>query len=258
MPEWISFIFRYKEKKSPDKLGKYPSYIHTLAFPERRYLWTSRFLVISAAISCSFTIILAMTLFLLIPQRGALPILLEKDNNHYTLRETSPQEISINAKEILEERAVREYVTLRHEILSTYAKTTNRWQRGSVFHHLSGDIEYNRFLQTMNYKLIAKIIASKLIRKVKIDYAQKLKNNLWMVQFSTITTSEKRKTPTIAYWRAYIRFVFKPLQEGDMISSSNPLQIKIINYALSSLGKEGDAESYLETAKNIATSENKN
>ena len=39
-------LFRYKEKESPDELGAFPVQIHVSAFPERRYLWTSRFLVI--------------------------------------------------------------------------------------------------------------------------------------------------------------------------------------------------------------------
>ena len=255
MSEWLSLIFRYKEKKTSDKLGKYPSNIHTLAFPERRYLWTSRLLVICAAISCSFTIIFTMTIFLLLPQRGARPLLLEKDNLYQSLKEISPMEISTTAQELLEENAVRLYVILRHEFIANYSKMSKRWQRGSEFYHLSGNVEYSKFMQSANYNMFSKLIASGMERKVKIERAEKLKRNLWMVQFSTSTTPKKSPKPNIAYWRAYIRFIFKPLKEGDTISSVNPLQIKITNYNLSSLGKDDNKnqESYLETAKSISS-----
>ena len=66
-------IFKYKEKESPDKLGKYPEAVHVNAMPERRYLWTSRILVIISSISISLSMMLASTVYLLLPQRGAAP-----------------------------------------------------------------------------------------------------------------------------------------------------------------------------------------
>ena len=62
-------IFKYKEKESPDVLGLYPERVHVTAMPERRYLWTSRILVIIASMSICINIMLASTIYLLLPQR---------------------------------------------------------------------------------------------------------------------------------------------------------------------------------------------
>ncbi len=64
-------IFKYKEKVTPDKLRFYPEKVHTNAIPERRYLWTSRFLVIFSCISISISMMLASAIYVLLPQRQA-------------------------------------------------------------------------------------------------------------------------------------------------------------------------------------------
>ena len=67
MAGFISTLFRYRDQRSPDRLGLYPEKYHIKAFPERRYLWTSRVLVILAVVNISLTIILSMTIYLLLP-----------------------------------------------------------------------------------------------------------------------------------------------------------------------------------------------
>ena len=74
----FSTMFRYRDKKSPDKLGLYPERFHIKAIPERRYLWTSRLLVIIAVLNIILMMVLALTIYLLLPQRGAYPLLYEQ------------------------------------------------------------------------------------------------------------------------------------------------------------------------------------
>ena len=66
MFEIFNTIFKYKEKQSPDQLGLYPERVHVEAMPERRYLWTSRVLVILSCLSISFNMMLAATIYLLL------------------------------------------------------------------------------------------------------------------------------------------------------------------------------------------------
>ena len=82
MFEIFHTIFKYREKESPDKLGLYPERVHVNAMPERRYLWTSRILVILAAISMSINMMLALTVYLLVPQK-------EKNGRIYSPVESS-------------------------------------------------------------------------------------------------------------------------------------------------------------------------
>jgi hypothetical protein len=85
-------IFKYKEKRSPDKLGFFPERVHVGAMPERRYLWTSRLLVIVSCMSICLSMILATTIYLLLPQRGAYPRLLQTNRHFSQLELTERQE----------------------------------------------------------------------------------------------------------------------------------------------------------------------
>ena len=73
MLDLLRTVFKYKEKRSPDKLGRYPEALHTSAMPERRYLWSSRLLVIFAALSICFNIMLASSIYVMLPQKNASP-----------------------------------------------------------------------------------------------------------------------------------------------------------------------------------------
>lgn len=256
MPEWLSVIFRYKEKKSPDTLGKFPINIHTRAFPERRYLWTSRCLVICAAISCSLTIMLTLTIFLLLPQRGALPLLLEKGGTRQILKESRPVEASISAQELLEENLMRNYVIARHHFVPSFRNTTIKWTEGSEFQKLSSPEEYRHFIQAMSFNTVKKLVKSGLSRKVMIKQAKKLNNHLWMIQFTTVSSTLKSPEPLSEHWKAYIHFVYNTVNTG--ISYENPLNLMITAYNLSYLGKDEDPISYLQKAKDNSAAKDKN
>ena len=75
----LSALFHYRDKKSPDKLGRYPGDFHTKAFPERRYLWTSRLLVIFAVLSIGFNMMLVMVHYILVQQKKVRQYFYEAD-----------------------------------------------------------------------------------------------------------------------------------------------------------------------------------
>ena len=81
----FSLLFKYKDKKSQDKLGFYPEKIHVPAFPERRYLWTSRLLVICAVLSICVNIAIISVLYILIPQKKSMPIFYNIDEINHKL-----------------------------------------------------------------------------------------------------------------------------------------------------------------------------
>ena len=59
-------LFKYKEKAQKDELGYYPEKVDVKAFPERRFLWTSRFFVVVSCLSLCFSMILGGILCLMI------------------------------------------------------------------------------------------------------------------------------------------------------------------------------------------------
>ena len=186
MSYWFSVIFKYREKKSPDVLGKYPEAVHINAFPERRYLWASRVLVICASFSLSLTMLLSMTIYLLLPQRGATPSLWEEKKLSSSLSKVNQQEIWIEADKLLEEYTVRKYVKLRHEFSSEHNKQMNLWETNSEFFELSTEKNYAAFIKNMNYGKVASLISIGMNRDVEIEYAEKLESGIWRIHFNTV------------------------------------------------------------------------
>ncbi len=253
MPEWLSLIFGFKDRKSKDKLGLYPLKIHTGAFPERRYLWTSRIMVILGAISLSVTMMLAMTIYVLLPQRGSSPKLYHAQTYNSSLREARPAEVFASSEQIQTEKVIRRYITLRHEFPRSYADLAYRWNSNSEFYQLTSLSVYYEFTHKMNYKTMSSMVEKKIARDVKIDWVRQLTNTLWVAQFETYTTSSTTQTPVKAVWRAYMRIDNKQF-DADTTSAEylhNPHGIIIKKYSLGYVGDGSQADDYMTSAKKI-------
>ena len=123
----FSLIFKYKDKKSPDRLGFYPEKLHVQAFPERRFLWTSRLLVICAAISICINIAIISTIYILIPQKNAKPIFYNIDKNDHKLNSIDALVKSVPYQDLMSEMYIYEYINLRHSIPRSAAELYYRW-----------------------------------------------------------------------------------------------------------------------------------
>ena len=113
MFEIFHTIFRYKEKESPDKLGLFPEKVHVDAIPERRYLWTSRVLVIISCITICFNMILGSTIYIMLPQRKVAPRFLNINRYFSELEFVQPSEIYYPVVNLVTEGYVRDYVVRR-------------------------------------------------------------------------------------------------------------------------------------------------
>ena len=108
MFEIFNTIFKYKEKQSPDQLGLYPERVHVEAMPERRYLWTSRVLVILTCLGISFNMMLAATIYLLLPQRTVYPRLFQINKYFSMLEQVQPAEINYPVSDLITEEHITE------------------------------------------------------------------------------------------------------------------------------------------------------
>ena len=127
MFEIFNTIFKYKEKQSPDQLGLYPERVHVEAMPERRYLWTSRVLVILSCLSISFNMMLAATIYLLLPQRTVYPRLFQINKYFSMLEQVQPAEINYPVSDLITEEHITEYIMLRYIVTSDYDELITRW-----------------------------------------------------------------------------------------------------------------------------------
>ena len=145
MLDLLNTVFKYKEKRSPDKLGLYPEAVHTNAMPERRYLWSARLLVIFAALSICLNIVLVSSIYIMLPQTSATPLLFEHDSVFSKLQVIQQQEQPIAAVDLLTESFIEEFILRRHVITADYDELMMRWGKGSRLFWMSSSRVYQSF-----------------------------------------------------------------------------------------------------------------
>ena len=102
-------LFRYKEKESPDDLGAFPVKVHVEAFPERRYLWTSRLLVILTGLSICVNVVLVLTIYLLIPSIKVHSQFFSINKYFSQIEQVQPHVIRYPVTDLVTEQYLKEY-----------------------------------------------------------------------------------------------------------------------------------------------------
>ncbi len=234
----FSAIFRYHDKKSPDRLGLYPGRCHIKAFPERRYLWTSRLLVIWAAINISITVMLTMTIYLLLPSRGVQPLLYELHND--SLSKISPFTIRIDQGKLLTESLITEYVKMRHTLPTSRLALQSQWNENSLFHAYCSNEVYAQFNAQFDKDKLIKYLRQKIKHDVVIDEVINVFGNLYMVRFRTITTMPNSDQPSVSLWNAYLRVSYVKWNKNNPSPEYllNPYGFKVLYYEYGYVGKD--------------------
>lgn len=252
MLDIIQTIFKYKEKKSPDKLGYYPEKVHVGAMPERRYLWTSRLLVIIGCISICLSMMLASAIYVLLPQRGAYPRLLQTNRYFSQLEQTDIAEKNVPVQDLIAEQYIEEYINLRHVISNDYDELVARWAPGSELYWLSARSVFQNFITNDVQNNIMQFRMRAMMRLVEVEWVKPMTRGLWHAQFITMDFYGSDKIPVINIWRAYLRVVFTDINFNNKDQRTlNPFGFLVLNYSLSYVGTPDEPESYLSTAKDI-------
>ena len=256
----FSLVFRYKDKKSPDKLGFYPEKFHVSAFPERRYLWASRILVICAVFSICVNIALTFVIYMLPDQITSYPELFVASEKNYTLDRTEPLNVTVSYKDLLSEKYISDYIKMRHEIPKSTADLFYRWDDKSKFYWYSGGTTYHEFMDKINKAQIKSFIKQKVKRTVEVDHVKNVSGDFWIAQFRTYTSARNMEKPDVIIWKAYLRIMYSAFQDYENIEKNeidkinyvqNPFGFKVMSYEVSYAGKPEKAYSALQTAKKV-------
>ncbi len=252
MLDILQTVFKYREKESPDVLGAFPERVHTRAMPERRYLWASRILVIFACISICFSMMLASTVYLLLPQRSAFPRLLQPNNYFSQLELTDVQEKTVPVQDLIAEQYIEEYIMLRHVISNDYDELVTRWAPGSRLYWLSTRAVFQNFTTNDAQNNIMQFRMRSLVRMVEVEWIRPMTKGLWQAQFITMDYYPGETTPIVNIWRAYLRVAFTNINYANRRQRElNPFGFLVLNYSLSYVGTPDEPESYLNTAKDV-------
>ena len=252
MFEVFHTIFKYREKESPDKLGLYPERVHVNAMPERRYLWTSRILVILAAISMSISMMLALTVYILIPQKSVYPRILQINKYFSELELVENEEVYTRATDLLAEQHITDYIILRNTITNDYDELIARWGPGEIVYWFSARPVYEAFYRGDVTHNIVQFKEKGLQRFVKVEWVRPLTMGLWQAQYLTMDVLPGVEKVDTKIWRATMRIAFLRLPfktKEDQIK--NPFGFVVQNYSLSYVGTPETSVHYLERAREL-------
>lgn len=250
MFEIFHTIFKYREKESPDKLGLFPEAVHVNAMPERRYLWTSRILVVLACLSISLNMMLASTIYILLPQRTAQPKLLRINDYFSELQQIQPAELYVSVNDLVAEEHIYKYIQLRYTITNDYDEIKRRWGEYSTVYWYSDPTVYSDFEKTELRQNFDQFRTQSLTRKVDVEWIRIMATGVWQVQFRTSDYTPTSKTPKVNIWRATMRIGYGPVpfrNRDDL--AKNPYGFRIWNYSLGYLGTQERSSHYLDVSK---------
>lgn len=246
-------LFKFKEKESPDQLGLYPERVHVEAFPERRYLWTSRLLVILSCLSICFNAMLACAIYLMVPMIRVTPQFYNINKYFSQIEQVQRREIRFPVSDLVTEQYIYEYLILRYTITRDYEELLDRWKPGSSLYWYSSPAVYSEFRETDVPANLKQFKENGLQRFIEVEWIKPLSRGLWHVQFTTYDMTDSKPEPVVTYWRATMRIVYVKMNFANKEDRVlNPYGFLVLSYSLAYHGAEGDSESYIDTARRRA------
>ncbi len=257
-------LFKYKEKAKKDQLGYYPEKVDVKAFPERRYLWTSRFLVILSCISICINMILGSILVVMIPSKRMAVYPMQLDTELHSIYKMSKNETSVFAGDLVTESLLAQYITERYTIENGPDKMLfldklkmKYGEKGFV--HLASSEETLRTFETTEKPYAEYLQQNGVQRQVKISRIYPVSMDFWQVRFQTIDTAPdmsaeefmelmqidvnnvanplKQGDPLINKWVATVRMQFNfSKYENKDLGLRNPYGLTVTSYDLSYQG----------------------
>ena len=241
MANIFKVIFGSNKVEGPDKLGLYPERNHVPALPERRYLFTSRFLVIISTVNLCINIMLTFVLFYLLPQRRIVPRFMAIDSRFNTVSLVEPHERFISSLILAKENYIAEYIFLRHSIVNNTNVMNRQWGANSKIYWYSATKVFEEFHHNFVPRELAMVQENNITRTVEIKMISRRYFGIWRAEFLTHDTSPNFEGTKSTLWRALINVGFFPKAYPNRDEAmKNPLNFTITNYSLSSLGDPND------------------
>ena len=231
-------LFKYKEKAQKDELGYYPEKVDVKAFPERRYLWTSRFFVVVSCLSMCVSMILGSILCIMIPQKNATIMPLQIDYKKHEITRMQYVEYRAYAGNLVTESVLAQYITDRYTIKNNFEEMTNRYSENEFLYLASSKDVWAEFEATERpyFEMLQK---KGVVRRVIIEQSYPVSFNFWQVRFKTVDFYPDGDKYIVNKWIASLRmtFDFSKYDKKDQ-GLKNPYGTSITIFNLSFLGKE--------------------
>lgn len=211
----------------------YPKDFSVGALRERRLLMVVRTLGFCLFASIIVIMVLSFLLVSLMPLKEVRPFLVRVADEGTVVASIMPIQDTFEAKDILTEKLVREYVVNRHEILRSDEVMVERWGGDGYLGVTSDPAEYARFAEP-NITLIDQLRAADATRRVKIISVSAVRTgSVYIVDFESKSYDANDLVVDDRVYTATIDIDFRPL--SDLTREQmliNPTGFTVVNYSL--------------------------
>lgn len=131
----------------------YPADYAVASLRERRLLMSLRIVSFGFILVTILAVVLGFILMSLVPLKEVRPFLVQISEEGSVVASIRPIQDTFDAKDILTEKLVREYVVNRNEILRSDAVMQDRWASGGYLGVTTQQDEYRRFVSRVSSQL---------------------------------------------------------------------------------------------------------
>ena len=199
---------------------------------EKKYLWTARAFAIITAVSVCCNIVLIIAIMQVMPLFRVEPFLLTFQNKQEQVYNIVPIRGNMEDHKTVPEVFVRQYILMRSSFTRDIQEMEARWMPNGPIQEMSSVPVYEEFIQRTAKRALEIIRTKALAREVKILSVNEIGRGLWQVEYETRDMFPDSKSPTVNYWTATLRVLYRQKTVKYSERLNNPVGFTVDRYAL--------------------------
>lgn len=199
---------------------------------EKKYLWTARAFAIITAVSVCCNIVLIIAIMQVMPLFRVEPFLLTFQNKQEQVYNIVPIRGNMEDHKTVTEVFVRQYILMRSSFTRDIQEMEARWMPNGPIQEMSSVPVYEEFIQRTAKRALEIIRTKALAREVKILSVNEIGRGLWQVEYETRDMFPDSKSPTVNYWTATLRVLYRQKTVKYSERLNNPVGFTVDRYAL--------------------------
>ncbi|MBQ8631281.1 MAG: type IV secretion system protein [Alphaproteobacteria bacterium] len=199
---------------------------------EKKYLWTARAFAIITAVSVCCNIVLIIAIMQVIPLFRVEPFLLTFQNKQEQVYNIKRIRGNMEDHKTVTEVFVRQYILMRSSFTRDIQEMEARWMPNGPIQEMSSVPVYEEFIQRTAKRALEIIRTKALAREVRILSVNEIGRGLWQVEYETRDMFPDSKSPTVNYWTATLRVLYRQKTVKYSERLNNPVGFTVDRYAL--------------------------
>lgn len=211
----------------------YPENFRISALRERRLLMAIRGISFALIVAMILNVVQAFTLVSLMPLKEIRPFLVQVAEEGTLVAAIQPIQDTFEARDVLTEKLVREYVVNRHEILRSTPVMQQRWSPSGYLGTTTDRQEYNRFREQITPVLEEIQNQDAARRATIISVSAVTAGRVYIVDFRSTSYDQNDNVIDERVYTATLEVEFRPL--ADLTREQmliNPTGFTVVHYSL--------------------------